>query len=126
MSTENAVSATPVHDIVIECINCGLPQSQNPHPDAGKPEHLNWVGACHGCLPCAQKRANGRATTIHELRRFIEAHLERAERMEENALKGDHQRETARNNGKATALEMVLRKLNELEHTRQNAFAASR
>lgn len=126
MSTETTQSRTSVESVVIECINCGLPQLQNPHPDAGKPEHVNWVGACRGCLPCAEKRANGRATMIHELRRFVETHLQRAERMEEHALKGDHYREKARNNGKATAFELVLKRLNELENERREAFAVSR
>lgn len=40
-----------------ECMNCGLPQTKNPHPDAGKMSHLMEVGAVFGCLPCANKRA---------------------------------------------------------------------
>ena len=69
MNEKTELQSASVDPIVIECINCGLPQCQNPHPDAGKPKHLNWVGASYGCLPCAEKRANGRATMIYELRR---------------------------------------------------------
>jgi NADH:ubiquinone oxidoreductase subunit D len=52
---------------------------------------------------------------ISELREFVEANLRRAERVEEHAMAGDNKREQARNNGKATAYEVVLRRISELE-----------
>lgn len=69
---ENASSATPVDCIVSRCIICGLPQTKNPHPLAGTPAMLNTVGAVYGCLPCAEKRANGRREVITKLRFWLE------------------------------------------------------
>jgi len=42
------------------CMNCGLPRVPNHHPDAGKSEHIGYIGTQYGCLPCAEKRDNGR------------------------------------------------------------------
>lgn len=53
------------------CINCGLPVTLNHHPLAGKPSHLNVVGAKYGCLPCAEKRANGRRGIITALKEYM-------------------------------------------------------
>lgn len=55
------------------CINCGLPTAVNPHPDAGKPSMMNWIGVVHVCVPCAEKRANGRRMLIARLDRWLEA-----------------------------------------------------
>jgi hypothetical protein len=34
------------------CHKCGLPLSDNPHPEAGKPPHYLQVGCPKGCIPC--------------------------------------------------------------------------
>ncbi|MDH1341893.1 hypothetical protein [Ectopseudomonas oleovorans] len=34
---------------------CGLPRSENPHPDAGKPGRYLEVGTQHECIPCTVK-----------------------------------------------------------------------
>jgi len=34
---------------------CGLPQTKNPHPDAGKPESMLEVGTVYNCIPCLNK-----------------------------------------------------------------------
>lgn len=34
------------------CHKCGLPRSDNPHPEAGKPSHLLNVGCPQECIPC--------------------------------------------------------------------------
>ena len=52
---------------------------------------------------------------LMKLRSFVEGYLRRAERVEESAIKGYSEREAARNNGKATAYEIVLAKINQLE-----------
>lgn len=57
------------------CIICGLPQTRNPHPDAGKPSHLNILGAMWGCLPCAERRANGRARVIAQMKDWLDSEL---------------------------------------------------
>ena len=56
-----------------ECLNCGLPLLKNYHPLAGKPEHMNYVGAGGGCLPCAERRANGRRRLIIELKSWLQS-----------------------------------------------------
>lgn len=53
------------------CMNCGLPQTKNAHAMAGKPSHLNIVGAEWGCLPCAEIRANGRGDLFYRLKRLL-------------------------------------------------------
>jgi len=88
----------------IEC-NCGLPQAKNPHPEAGKMEHLNRIGACYGCLPCAEKRATGRAKTIQSLRRWLEVEVE--------STGSDIRKE---------AMQDIVDKLNKLEGERQADF----
>lgn len=50
-----------------EC-RCGLPMSENPHPDAGKPFTLLETGPVWACIPCGSK-------TLH-------AWCERAQRAE--------------------------------------------
>jgi hypothetical protein len=35
--------------------SCGMPMIQNPHPDAGKADHYQDVGATHECIPCLVK-----------------------------------------------------------------------
>ncbi len=62
------VTRRPVERLVSNCPNCGLPQTLNPHPNAGKPKYLNVIGASVGCLPCAEKRANGRHRLIADLK----------------------------------------------------------
>lgn len=61
------------------------------------------------------ERATKFGLIISELHKFVGEKLEYAERMEELAINGNHNRETARNNGKATAYECVLNKLRELQ-----------
>jgi hypothetical protein len=34
------------------CYRCGLPLSDNPHPEAGKPSHYLEVGGPKECIPC--------------------------------------------------------------------------
>jgi hypothetical protein len=34
------------------CHKCGLPLSDNPHPEAGKPPHYLQVGCPKECIPC--------------------------------------------------------------------------
>lgn len=34
------------------CHKCGMPLLDNPHPEAGKPEHVLEVGCQKECLPC--------------------------------------------------------------------------
>lgn len=53
------------------CMNCGLPQTKNAHAMAGKPSHLNIVGAQWGCLPCAEIRANGRGELFYRIKRLL-------------------------------------------------------
>ena len=91
----------------VKCPTCGLPVSVNPHPEAGKPSHLNIVGATWGCLPCAEKRANGRARMIAALRAFIDTNLE--------ATDPDDDRMVA-------CFEMMLRKIDELDEERRREF----
>ena len=97
-----------VHDIVNECpgppcIVCGLPQTANPHPKAGTPEMLNVIGAMIGCLPCAEKRANGRANVISAIRRWLET-------------------EAAVTDSTTIEIGAVLDKLNQLEENRRKAY----
>jgi len=101
--------AASVDRLVIECINCGLPQCKNPHPNAGKPEHLNRVGACMGCLPCAERRANGRLQMLFDLRRWAENEYQETD---------SYFREQA--------MRDVVDKINRLEDERRREFAASR
>lgn len=63
-------------DPIMPCVVCHLPQTRNPHPDAGKPSHLNEVGAMWGCLPCAERRANGRRKLITELKQWLKESIE--------------------------------------------------
>lgn len=62
------------------CINCGLPLVPNHHPDAGKPESLNVVGATQGCLPCAEKRATGRQRVYAEFVRWLDEQISAEEK----------------------------------------------
>ena len=84
------------------CIVCGLPQSTNPHPQAGTSDMLNVIGAMIGCLPCAEKRANGRANVISALRRWLEGFAE--------------------SNTATIEIGAVLDKLNKLEEKRRKAY----
>lgn len=34
------------------CHKCGLPMSDNPHPEAGRPAHYLDVGCPRECIPC--------------------------------------------------------------------------
>lgn len=112
MSTENAPIGTPVECLVIACPNCGLPMLTNPHPDAGKPDRLNEVGAVLCCLPCAEKRANGRHRVIADLWRWIDDAIENEERSGfEDARK---------------AFERTRNELKRLEDNRRLAFSESR
>ena len=54
------------------CSICGCDLSTNPHPHAGEPAHLNTIGAKVECLPCACKRANGRAEVLANFREWLE------------------------------------------------------
>lgn len=45
--------------------------SRMTHAMAGKPSHLNIVGAEWGCLPCAEIRANGRGELFYRLKRML-------------------------------------------------------
>jgi len=58
------------------CMNCGLTLSKNPHPLAGQMAWLNYLGATYGCLPCAEKRANGRFQVITAFRQWLEEQAE--------------------------------------------------
>jgi hypothetical protein len=44
---ENGVFVEPGH-----CPKCGYLMSDNPHPDAGKPESMLMVGVMKECIPC--------------------------------------------------------------------------
>jgi hypothetical protein len=103
-------TAAPLHGIVIGCMNCGLPLVPNHHPDAGKPEHINTVGCPSGCLPCTEKRANGRHKVIVGLRIWLEDELQK--------FPDDRKRRYV--------LDEVLAKLNQLEESRRVAYHASR
>lgn len=85
------------------CINCGLPLTKNPHPQAGTPEMLNVVGYVFGCLPCAEKRANGRSWVLTHFRIWL-------------------QRIIDDENSPAPCLQEVLDKLNALDEDRRKAF----
>lgn len=37
---------------LIDCYKCGLPMSENPHPDAGIPSKVLEVGVQKVCIPC--------------------------------------------------------------------------
>lgn len=87
------------------CINCGLPLTKNTHPEAGTLKMLNTVGAVYGCLPCAERRANGRREVIAALARW----LQKAE--DQGTL------EVSAND--------VLQKLAELENARRRAYHAA-
>jgi len=69
----------------VPCPNCNLPQSTNPHPDAGKPAALGYIGARHGCLACAEKRASGR----HDMWVDLYAWLQRADEADAMVHPGD-------------------------------------
>lgn len=45
----------------IQC-RCGLPQSENPHPDAGVPSRMLEVGTTYECIPCTVKSRHQWAT----------------------------------------------------------------
>ena len=85
-----------------QCIMCGLPQTENPHPLAGTPQMLNVVGAKWGCLPCAEKRANGRREVIAQLRMWLEKKTE--------------------NDGERVLITSVLEKLQELDEKRRQEY----
>ncbi|MFJ3316156.1 hypothetical protein ACIPLR_12410 [Herbaspirillum huttiense] len=36
----------------VACHRCGLPMSENPHPDAGKPDRLLELNTRNVCIPC--------------------------------------------------------------------------
>lgn len=55
-----------------KCLNCGLPLTRNPHPEAGTIPKLNTLGAMWGCLPCAERRATGRRRMFCELSNWLE------------------------------------------------------
>ena len=42
-----------------KCGLCGGQMSENPHPDAGKPDSLLTVGASYYCIPCGQMALHG-------------------------------------------------------------------
>jgi hypothetical protein len=103
------------------CINCGLPLVQNHHPDAGKPLHINTVGCPTGCLPCTEKRANGRQKVIAAMRIWLE---DQASLLIDTTHPDfwDHPNDMVRHE----VLNEVLSKLNELEEQRRVAYHASR
>lgn len=105
--------------IVIRCLTCDLPLVRNHHPDAGKPEFINVVGCQTGCLPCAEKRANGRQKMIAELYTWIES--------EAFALKElSMQHGGVRNlDSKIDELHRVLNKIKALEEQRRVAYRAT-
>ena len=82
-----------------ECLNCGLLQTLNPHPKAGKLGVLNVIGSKYGCLPCAEKRANGRARMLVELKDWL------AIQSEENV-----------------SLKEIIQKIDELDNLRKKRF----
>lgn len=51
MTTEEIITAQRDSDVPL-CDRCGLPQSKNPHPDAGKYESYIEVGTKWVCIPC--------------------------------------------------------------------------
>ena len=67
--------ATPC-ETGLEC-RCGLPMSKNPHPDAGKTEHLTTVGAVWVCVPCTVKAMSGWASRYHQASRDAARYAER-------------------------------------------------
>jgi hypothetical protein len=83
----------------------------NPHPDAGKMNSLNDVGATYGCLPCAEKRANGRRRMLEQLRQWIDAR--RDESMELNEV------------ARVLTLDDVSVQIGELEKRRRREFRES-
>jgi len=54
------------------CVTCDTPLVKNPHPDAGKPEALNRVGALYVCVPCVSIRANSRRDMFNDFRQWLE------------------------------------------------------
>ena len=54
------------------CLGCGGPMSKNPHPDAGKRAVLNEVGERFVCIPCCERRANGRAVSMAKIKSALE------------------------------------------------------
>lgn len=46
---------------------CGLPQTPNPHPDAGVPSRILEVGTTYECIPCTVKSRHSWATKAREL-----------------------------------------------------------
>jgi hypothetical protein len=91
------------------CVVCGLPQTRNPHPEAGKPSHLNIVGAMWGCLPCAERRANGRHRLIADLGRWL-----------------NHETKEGTCPEFLAAIRKVREKLAELDEARRVAFHAQK
>ena len=85
--------------------------TRNPHPNAGKPEHLNDVGATMGCLPCAEKRANGRRRTIERLRQWLDAKRDESSELNEVA--------------RILTLDDVSIQITELEKRRRREFRES-
>lgn len=55
----------------LTCLNCGLPMTRNPHPQAGNPADLLHVGASFECLPCTYGRAYRRFEKIKRLNQVI-------------------------------------------------------
>lgn len=88
-----------------QCVNCGLPMTRNTHPDAGKPEMLNVVGASYGCLPCAERRANGRRDSLNRMSLWL-AQCSR--------------------DGVAVTADLVLQRLSELEDARRASYRSGR
>ena len=55
-----------------ECGICGQQTlTRNPHPDAGKPEHLLTVGATWECIPCNRRALHTAAEQGQEYRRKL-------------------------------------------------------
>ncbi len=70
-----------------ECEICGGHLSKNPHPDAGKPEHLLEIGAQYECLPCLYGRSRRRFREIASLRQQI-VKLEKIIRDRDDRIEG--------------------------------------
>lgn len=88
---------------------CGLRMSRNPHPDAGKPEHLLPVGASYVCVPCSSKAHQ----TANERKIAAEAQLAAA-REDHQRLHKQFQRETLR----TSELSVIVKRFIYLHHVR--------
>lgn len=108
--------SAPVDCVVIRCLTCDLPLVPNHHPDAGKPQFINVVGCQKGCLPCAEKRANGRREVITSTRIWLEDEIRV---LDERDMWTPQERE------RHHVLREVLGKLNASEDERRSKYVGT-